>query len=27
VYEHDDSDAIGRYRPEIGLVPAGARSH
>ena len=27
VYEHDDSDAIGRYRPEVRLPPAGSRSH
>jgi hypothetical protein len=27
VYEHDDSDAIGRYSREVTLLPAGSRSH
>lgn len=27
VYEHDDSDAIGRYSREVRLLPAGSRSH
>jgi hypothetical protein len=27
VYEHDDSDAIGRYSRELRLLPAGSRSH
>lgn len=26
LYEHDDSDAIGTYRREVRLPPAGSRT-